>query len=255
MTHVNDNLLPDVQTRLENLDRETAIGWGGRWDDGTAVVSERAEKYNQHTEVRSVEDAMAAFQKYTEYWANVTEYHEPEHDTAVILPCGSNKPIGTSGSHRKKLAALEQAGWTDEMDILIMSEPCTIIPHDDRLAMPAVNYDFPPEYTEKETAPSVFELFVKRLAIFFEHQDYDTVYPYLVKRHQRKFDAAMEKVDLDVTEVPGASYNPETGAYSGDMFQTTENLVRKLKAVRGESIEHTEAVNFYAERDEYGVGA
>lgn len=253
--NANDNLLPEVRQRVEALDRETTLEWGGEWVDGTARVREVAgASYNQHTRVRSPYDGYAAFNKYIHYYEHVRRNFTPEHDAAVVLPCGSTKPIGTSAIHQKKLDAIEQAGW-DDVDILIMSEPCTIIPHGERLTMAAVNYDFPPEFTEEKGAPRVFEVFVNRLTGFLNEMNYDTVYTYLVERHQNKFDTAMERTasDTEMVRVPGATFNPETGAYSGDMFQSAENIADKLRAIRGETLQSPSAADFYAERPEYSV--
>ena len=259
--HPNQHLHPDVRNRVESMSRETCEDWGGEWRDGIASVQELpiTELHWDRTEIESVADAETAFEKYTDFLEYVLENRSKTNETAVLLPCGKMKPIGTSQIHRKKLQALEQAGLTEQSDIVVMSEPCTVIPHDIRLSLPAVNYDFPPEYTEEDRAPVVFETFVDRLVLWLETREYDTIYPYLVKRHQNKFDAAIERADVDteIVEVPGASFNPDTGNFTGDVFKSVDDMAMKLEQTRvhraGESKEliadHPESLTeFYRER-------
>lgn len=231
----NEVLADEVRTRMDNIDQETCEEWGGRWVDGQATVRELPieEDHTTRTLVRSGQDAMEAFDKYTEYFEYVLDTYEPTTDSVVLVPCGAQKPIGMSSSHQKKLNALEEAGLR-EYDLSIMSEPCTIAPHEHRLTLPPVNYDFPPEYTEKADHPEVFELFADRIAQWIDEMGYDTIFAYLVQRHQNKLDAALERCSYDpeLVEIPGASYNPETDSYSGDQFKSTGHVTHKLVAAK-----------------------
>lgn len=263
---LNDCLIDDVQSRLSNLDEEKCREWGGTWADGQAAVTpipaDLDANYRDRTVVRSVADAMDAFEKYTAYFEFVLDNYEPNHDAAVLLPCGANKPIGSSAIHQKKLDALKAAGYRDFCDIVIISEPCTVVPHEMRLTIPPTNYDFPPEYTEQDRAPNVFDVFVDRLATFFEEADYDTLYPYLPAGHQSKFEAAVDRCGADhtVTNIPGSSLNADTMNLSGDLFKSVDDITAKLEFVRAlkgnadyELVENypDEVKDFYADREEY----
>jgi predicted RNA-binding protein len=144
------------------------------------------------------------------------------------------KPIGSSAIHQKKLEALSQAGLTPDADIMIISEPCTVVPHHWRLHRPPVNYDFPPEFTEESSAPAVFDVFTDRIAEFIDSMPYTTYYPYLVAGHQTKFDAALAKAEASprVIRIPGSSIGLESEALSGDLFKSTTDIVAKLEVIR-----------------------
>ena len=260
----NDALQPAVRERVEELDRETCDEWGGVWRDGTCHVFPYpgGEDYSTQTVVESPEDGLAAFEKYTEFFESVLHIWEKDSAAAVLLPCGSTKPIGTSSIHSKKVEALREAAFLPECDLAIVSEPCTIIPHEMRLSRPAVNYEFPPEYTDADDAPEVFEVFTDRLARWLDATRYEVIYPYLVSGHQAKLDAALEKADAnpEVVEIPGASLNPETMNYSGDLFKTVDDIATKLefiKALKGHGnpdllAEYPDEVReFYQNRDEF----
>ncbi len=266
----NQWLVDDVRTAVERQDEQTCREWGGVWANDTCHVRPLPidADHTEQTRVRSAKDGLDAFEKYTGFFEYVIEQYEPSSDAAVLVPCGSMKPIGRSSIHQKKLTALQQSGFLSRCDLHILSEPCTIIPHGMRLSVPAVNYDFPPKYTEQDRAPEVFEIFVDRLAEWIEEMPYETIYPYLVKRHQAKFDAALERVDANptVVTIPGASSNIEKlvdegeSAYSGDQFKSVEDLVAKLEFVRelkdrndqSYVAEYPAAVRqFYQNREEY----
>lgn len=232
----NEYLLDPVEERVSNLDSQTVQEWGGVISDGTPSVSPvvNEDRYSNHTSVDSVTEAIAAFEKYTEYFEWLMDNWSPSAENLVLVPCGSQKPIGSSSIHQKKVSALEEAGYLSDSDLVIMSEPCTVIPHEYRLSLPAVNYDFPPEYTEEGRADEVFDIFVDRLVEWLEACEYDAVYPYLVSRHMNKFTTAVERMrnEPTVVEIPGASYNPDSDSYSGDLFKSQEDIVSKLRAVR-----------------------
>lgn len=231
----NQHLTEDVRNKVTNIEQEKCESWGGQWVDGEAAVTTLPidTDHTERTLVRSNEDAVEAFEKYTEYFEFVLENYTPSTDEVVLVPCGASKPIGSSSSHQKKLNALDAAEYT-EYDLNIMSEPCTIAPHEHRLALPPVNYDFPPEYTEKGDHENVFDIFADRLAQWIDEMGYDVIFAYLVKRHQNKLDAAIERSESDpeLVEISGASYNPETDSYSGDQFKSTEHIKDKLVAAR-----------------------
>jgi predicted RNA-binding protein len=146
-------------------------------------------------------------------------------------------------------------GGLEDSDIVIVSELCAIVPPEYRLSVPAANYDFPPEYTVKDEYPEVFNIFTDRLAEWMDKMDYETIYPFLISGHQSKFDAAMEKMETNPTvhTVPSASFNPETGSYSGDRFKTLDDITMKVRAVlsvrAGKDVELPEKYGeFYADR-------
>lgn len=239
----NEWLQDDVRDRVESLDKQTCTEWGGVWSNETAHVRPLPldATHQDQTRVRSAADGLAAFERYIDFFEYVLAEFEPTAESAVLVPCGAMKPIGSSAGHQKKVEALKQAGFVPRCDLHIMSEPCTMIPHDMRLTLPAVNYDFPPKYTEQEQAPEVFDVFTDRLATWIDETEYETIYPYLVARHQNKFDAALDKADHDprVVEIPGASANVEKlvdegdAAYSGDQFKSTTDIAAKLDFIRG----------------------
>lgn len=210
--------------------------WGGNWNASTesCEVSEQtpSEVYRNRTVVRSVADAREAFEKYTDWHRFVVDACEPSSETAVLLPCGAQKPIGTSSIHTKKVDAIKQSPLA-ESDIIVVSEPCTVVPHWLRLALAPVNYDFPPEYTEAETAPTVFDVFSTRVAEWLAAWDYDSVYAYLPQGHWNVVEQAYQTTtwDGELVRVPNASYNPETGSYSGDLFKSMVDVSTKLRAV------------------------
>lgn len=218
---------------LKTISREKCEEWGGEWVDGEAHVTKidsLSTDYTRKTEVRSEKDAIEAFEHYEEYFTHVLDRDTENNEFAVFLPCGSQKPIGSSSVHKKKLNALEASGLLEVADVYIMSEPCVIVPHDERLKVPPTNYDFPPEYTSKEDCPQVFELFVEKLTMFLEEKDYDTIFSYLVEGHQNKMDEAVQNTDVEQVKIPGASYNPETENCSGDYFKSVEDMALKIKA-------------------------
>lgn len=266
----NQHLDSDVRSRLTRLGKQTCLNWGGDWINGTPTVSTTSltQSYTDKTVVRSAQDGRDAFEKYTEWFDHIVQNTTPTADRAVLLPCGASKPIGTSQIHQKKLSALANAGYLDNTDVWILSEPCTIIPHTRRLSLPAVNYDFPPKYAEESTAPTVFDVFTSRLADWIDNMAYDVFDAYLVQRHQQKLDAALEKATTapTVVQIPGASANLTTlqttgdAAYSGDLFKSVEDITAKLQFVKqycdpttDTTIEHYSdaARAFY--RDRYGT--
>lgn len=222
----------DTKSNLSTVDKESCVEWGGQWENDEPKLTwmDTGEDYSKKTVVRSGEDAIKAFEKYEEYFERVLEENEQKNNYAVLIPCGSQKPIGCSSIHKKKLNALEKSGLLEEADLYIMSEPCTIVPHNWRLRVPPVNYDFPPEYTVEEDYPQVFEKFVNNLVRFFEEYNYEKVFSYLVEGHQNKMDEAIKKVSTEQVRIPGASYNPETENCSGDYFKSTEDIVLKILA-------------------------
>lgn len=252
-----------VRERVEEIGRDTCEEWGGTWDDGVCKPTplDIPTDHSEKTVILSESGGVEAFERYTDYFDYVLDSRDWSGDGVVLLPCGKQKPIGSSAIHSKKVEALKEAGFHDDFDIVIISEPCTIIPHDMRLSLPAVNYDFPPEFAEEGNAPSVFEVFTDRIAEWIDATDYDTFYPYLIKRHQRKFNSALEKAGRDprVVEIPGASLNPETMSYSGDRFKSLDDIEAKLNFIRAlNDGERTlideydqEVVKFYEDRDEY----
>lgn len=217
----------ETQNNIEKIPDEMQDSWGcdGVWEPCDGV-------YEEKTQVRSGTDALEAFERYTEYFETVLDEWEPESDELVLVPCGASKPIGSSTLHQKKVSAIRDGGLEDA-DIVIVSEPCAIVPPKYRLSVPAANYDFPPEYTVKEDHPEVFEVFTDRLAEWMDKMDYDTIYPFLISGHQSKFEAALEKMETDPTvhTVPSASFNPETESYSGDRFKTLDDMTMKVRAV------------------------
>ena len=262
-TDPNQHLPDEVRERVERLDRDTCEEWGGIWHDETAHVRESVStSYNTPTKVRSPSDARAAFSKYTDWFEFVLDAHEPQSDKCVLLPCGANKPIGSSAIHQKKVQALKDADFYPECDIIIISEPCTVVPHDMRLHVAPTNYDFPPEFTERDTAPEVFETFTDRIAQFIDEMPYETYYPYLVQGHQEKFDTALEKATSNprVVRIPGSSLGLDSHNLSGDLFKSLEDITTKLEMVRALADEddpslvahHPDDVcEFYADRDDY----
>lgn len=217
----------ETQSNIDNIPDSHIDAWG---NDG--VWAPLNEKYAKKTTVDSGASAIEAFEFYTEYFEHICEW-EPKSETAVLVPCGATKPIGASTLHQKKVRAIREGGFTDA-DIIIISEPCAIVPPEYRLSLPAANYDFPPEYTVADEYPDVFEVFVERIAIWLDTMDYDVLVPYLISGHQRKFDSARKLMETSpsVVEIPTASYNPETGSYSGDMFKKQRDMSYKVSAVR-----------------------
>lgn len=258
----NNCLDPDVAKRVQDLSRERCLEWGGEWGEPPQVTPSASPVYQNRTVVRDAEGAMEAFEKYTTWFEYVLETYTPTADNCILLPCGSSKPIGSSSIHQKKLEALSQAGLRDEADVVILSEPCTVVPHEQRLHLAPVNYDFPPDFTEPEVAPEVAELFASRLAEFMDEMGYETYYPYLVKGHQETFDRALELAEQSpgVVVIPGASFGLESHNYSGDLFKTVEDVTAKIDACLALKSPHhdtdlsdydEEVRSFYAERPEY----
>lgn len=217
----------ETVSNVSNIPAEMRDDWGR---DG--VWSPCNGSYEDKTVVRSGDDAVEAFEAYTEYFEHIMDSWEPTSNTLVLVPCGSSKPIGSSTIHQKKIRAIRQGGLSDA-DIVIVSEPCTIVPPEYRLSLPAANYDFPPEFTVKDNHPEVFEVFTDRLAEWMNSMDYDEIFPYLISGHQNKFDAALEKMgsNPEVYSIPSASYNAETESYSGDRFKKQHEMNQKVKAV------------------------
>lgn len=217
----------EAQNKLERIPEEYRKKWGenGIWNPFNS-------KYNNKTIVKSGDEALEAFKYYTDYFEYVCDNWKKSSNTLVLVPCGSSKPIGSSTIHQKKINAIRDGGLKNA-DIVIISEPCTVVPPKYRLSIPAINYDFPPEFTDKKSHPEVFDLFTDRLAEWLDSMNYETIYPFLIKGHMNKFNVAVEKMerDPDVHSIPSASYNPDTGSYSGDRFKSQEDMIEKVKAV------------------------
>jgi len=219
----------DSETRagVDNIPDEFFNSWGKN-----GVWSPCEESYIEKTTVRSGKEALDAFESYTEYFNHILDSWEPSSDDLVLVPCGASKPIGSSTIHQKKVRAIRNGGLADA-DIVIVSEPCTIVPPEYRLSLPASNYDFPPEYTVQSDYPNVFKLFTDRLAEWLDAMEYESIFPYLISGHQNKFDVAREKMETkpSVYNIPSASYNTETGSYSGDRFKKQHEMIQKVRAV------------------------
>lgn len=217
----------ETRDRINRIPDSLFDEWGRN-----GVWSPLDGQYATKTEVRDETDAINAFEQYTAYFHHVRSNWSPSSDTLVLLPCGSSKPIGSSTIHQKKVRAVREGGLSDA-DIVILSEPCTVVPPEYRLSLPAVNYDFPPQYTEQDEYSTVFDIFASRLAIWLDEMDYDTVFPYLISSHMNKFDSALNSLDATPTvhRIPSASYNPESGSYSGDRFKKQEEMTMKVRAV------------------------
>lgn len=249
----NNCLDEEVKMRVESLERHTVEEWGGIWKDGKGhvrLLEGMEEDYCDKTIVRSCREGVDAFKKYTDFFEYVLINGEANSDCAVMLPCGSKKPIGYSGIHRKKIEALRMAGFLPRCDLVIVSEPAGIVPHDMRLTLPPVNYDFPPKYAERERCPKVFDIFTDRIATWMESRNYSKIYPYLINRHQNKFDEALRKTTAnpEVVEIPGSSLNPNNLDYSSDRMKTTEQIATKLDFVRGlKDLEDARHVSHYPE--------
>jgi len=257
---LNRFLDSSVRENVERLDKQTCEEWGGVWKDDTAHVTQYVdEKYITKTEITDHQSAIDAFEKYTEFTDYVINEMEANSESVIIVPCGSTKPVGASASHKKKITAIKESKLYPHCDISIMSEPCSIFPHDMRLSVAATNYDFPPEYTEQSSYPDVFETMAERLAEWIDEREYETIYTYLFARHQNKFERAIEIADANprVIRIPGASYNHESDNYSGDQFKSTENIFHKLEMVNGlangEDTSHIPkpTQSFYKSREEY----
>lgn len=213
-----------------DLDRETCRRWGGKYANGKCKPSFFNEKYKEKTTVRNCKDALQAFKKYTDYF-NYVKQQPRKNNKALFLPCAAKKPIGIAGDARKKIDAIESLGIDDYFDVLILSEPATVIPNNERLLEPAINYDFPPKYAKKENCPRVFEVFTDRLAEFLELRNYDKVFTYLIKHHNCIFQEGMNKASVGtmVEEVPSSSYSEKAGRRISDRFATLEQIQKKLK--------------------------
>lgn len=215
---------------IDNIDKNKCEEWGGKVEDGVCNLTEHNGKYEEKTVVRSCEDGQEAFEKYTDYYEN-TLSKDKDSDCVVFIPCGSSKPIGCGGDARKKAESLEKEGITQECDVVIISEPATVIPHDERLKKPAANYDFPPKFAKEENCPEVNEVFTDRLAEFIEKKEYETIRPYLISHHTEIFEKSMEKADTDaeVKTIPPSSYSEKAGRRISDRFATEEQVREKLR--------------------------
>lgn len=217
----------ETVSNISNIPEGLREDWGrnGVWSPCKGAYAEK-------TVVRDGNDALDAFEAYTEYFEHIMESWQATSDTLVLVPCGSSKPIGSSTIHQKKVRAVRTGGLSDA-DLVVVSEPCTIVPPEYRLSLPAANYDFPPEYTVQEDYPEVFELFTDRLAEWMDEMDYNEIFPYLISGHQNKFDVALEKMNStpEVHSIPSASYNAETESYSGDRFKKQHEMTQKVNAV------------------------
>lgn len=219
-----------------------------KWSKHTGLW-EPCGGYREKTTVNNGAEAHQAFVKYTDYFQTVCKNFEPKEDSVVLVPCGSEKPIGVSNSHQKKLTGLHNSKLNG-FDVVVISEPCVVVPRKYRLSLPAVNYDFPPEYTVKNEYPEVFSVFTDRLAEWIDNTEYNSIYPYLISGHQEKFEVAMEKAnsDPDVIRIPTASYNPDSDSYAGDMWKSQRDVTMKVNGVCAyKSQENIELPEKYAE--------
>lgn len=220
---------PETKDNINGLDSDLCDSWS----PSGCIWSPCNGKYIDKTVVRSGDDAINAFQEYTDYFTHILTEWSPDSDSLVLVPCGSEKPIGASSNHQKKISAIQKGG-IDDADIVAMSEPCVVVPPKYRLSIPAVNYDFPPKYTNPENGyKRVFNIFADRLSIWLTAMEYDYIYTYLITGHKRKFDEAVSiaNIEANIIDIPGASYNPESDSYSGDMFKKESDVVNKVKAV------------------------
>ncbi len=186
--------------------------------------------YHTKTVVRSCRDGVRAFKKYTEWFSFAKAWAE-KHESVALLPCGAQKPIGSSQLARKKYEALVDAGVTDFADVYIVSEPCTVIPYELRKTLPPCNYDYPPEYAKEKNCPEAFEIFTERLAEWIDQSYYQTFYPYLIKHHHKIFQRALEKCDTDpeVNPISTSTYTKSAGRRVSDMMVSKDKIAEKIK--------------------------
>lgn len=222
-----DVLDSETQENVQALPDSLYESWGrdGVWSPCSGCFVEK-------TVVESGRDARVAFLKYTRYFFDVLRDWTPDSNCVVLLPCGVKKPIGASAGHQKKLQAIRDGGL-EKADVVVVSEPCTVVPPEYRLSLPAANYEFPPEYTARDSYPNVFNVFVERLALWLDEMGYDYVFAYLIRGHMNKFDAAVELMESspEIVRIPSASFNPDSESFSGDRFKSLNDMMWKVRAV------------------------
>ncbi len=115
----------------------------------------------------------------------VMKQWKPRHDTVILIPCASTKPFHRSVTHRNFLRYLWQAWLKDRIDLVIVSEPLTIVPAEYDYPEPIYPlYDYPPDLIKKENDFSRLErsIWRYRLTLFMRligsRKCFFILYPY-----------------------------------------------------------------------------
>lgn len=120
-----------------------------------------------------------------EWFRFVISKWRPKHDTVILIPCASTKPFYKSITHRNFLKPLWKAWLNDEIDLVIVSEPLTVVPAEFDYPNPIYPiYDYPPEIIKEESDFSKLErsIWRYRLTLFMrligQRNCYFILYPY-----------------------------------------------------------------------------
>lgn len=99
----------------------------------------------------------------TKWFEFVMDNWEPRHDVVILIPCASTKPFHKSVTHRNFLRNLWVAWLNDEIDLVIVSEPLTVVPAEYDYPEPIYPiYDYPPSLIKKKTNFSKLERIIWR---------------------------------------------------------------------------------------------
>jgi len=88
----------------------------------------------------------------------VMDNWRPRHETVILIPCASTKPFHMSITHRNFLRHLWDAWLNDKIDLVIVSEPLTVIPAEYDYPEPIYPiYDYPPNLIKEKNDFSKIE--------------------------------------------------------------------------------------------------
>jgi predicted RNA-binding protein len=149
---------------------------------------------------------------------------EPQHRTAVLVPCSATKPFYDSPSH---LYGYIPALQRKKVDVFIVSEPLGIVPYQFSAFYPNNDYDFPPKHVKGETR----ELLVDRFAEWFNRigSQYDRIYAALPLHHMALVEDA--RGSIPVKDVSISQMRSDTGkdVYRANTKAYVDYLRRKIK--------------------------
>ncbi|MFW9954662.1 MAG: DUF5591 domain-containing protein, partial [Candidatus Thorarchaeota archaeon] len=137
-----------------------------------------------------------------DFTQSVIETWMPSKKPILFVPCSKHKPIQESLSHKQMFHR-----FRDKLDLLILSEPLTIIPYD-RFDYP--DYDYPPYALWRIEGES--DKFKDRLTTFLEIKKLNNYYCFFFTPHHHLMVLwpAWKRAFGDISGLRGYSYTQAT---------------------------------------------
>ncbi len=120
----------------------------------------------------------------------------PRHDNVVLVPCAKTKPFHRSITHRNFLKNLWESWLNDEIDLVIVSEPLTVVPAEyDYPEAQYPLYDYPPALIKEGNGFTKLEkrIWRYRFTLFMRLIDKNNCYFILYPYHRAILGGILEK--------------------------------------------------------------